>query len=137
MPLVEATDWLPAVRAAVAGGHAELVTLMGVDVDGPEVWLRLRHPVEDDLVLRVAATEVDSIITLLPQAAWYEREAAEMYGIGFRGHDTRPLLLGADATPPMRRAVFLESRQSAPWPGEKEPGGVVARRRQVPPGVRS
>lgn len=137
MALVEAADWLSTVRAAVAGGHREFVTLMGVDIDGPEVWLRLRHPVEDDLVLRVAATEVDSIITLLPQAAWYEREAAELYGIRFRGHDTRPLLLDADATPIMRRAALLEPRQSTPWPGEKEPGGVVARRRQVPPGVRS
>lgn len=138
MQRVEPSAWVIAVRDAITAGHAEFVTLIGLDDDGVQVLLRLRDASGHDLVLATdAAAGVDSVVILLPQAAWYEREAAEMYGIAFHGHDTRPLLLPEGSPPLMRRSEWLEARQSTPWPGEKEPGGVAARRRQRPPGVRA
>ena len=50
------------------------------------------------LVLKAAAprdaAQLPSVVGVWPAADWYEREAAEMYGIHFEGHpDLRPLLL--------------------------------------------
>ena len=135
---VDPTSWHSAVHAAMADGRASFVTLMGIDDDGVQVWLRLRNADGSDVVLSVDASHgIDTIIDLLPDAAWCEREAAEMFGIAFLGHDTRPLLLPAGAGAPMRKGHLLDARQHTPWPGEKEPGGVAARRRQLPPGVRA
>ncbi len=136
MQRVEPADWRACVVASMGDGYAQFVTLMGVEFDGPELWLRLRRGDTDELVLTTtAAGAIDSIIDLLPQAAWYEREIAEMFGVDFRGHDTAPLLLAAGSGAPMRRDAALDARQTTAWPGEKEPGGAVARRRQLPPGV--
>ncbi len=138
MPRVETPDWLVAVRSATAAGFTNFVTLMAVDDDGLALWLRLRNPAGEALVLRTAAGDaVPSLIGLLPQAAWYEREAAEGFGITFLDHGTAPLLLPANALPTMPTGSLLASRQLTPWPGEKEPGGAATRRRQLPPGVRS
>jgi len=40
---------------------------------------------------------IDSVSGLWPSALWLEREAFDLFGIGFRGHpELRRLLLGAD-----------------------------------------
>lgn len=138
MPRLESANWRSAVAAAMADGYTEFVTLMAVEAEGLELWLRLRRSDGTDIVLTTAANgDVDSLVMLLPQAAWYEREAAETFGVGFLGHHTAPLLLPAGSGPTMRRAALLDARHDTPWPGEKEPGGLTARRRQLPPGVRS
>ncbi len=136
MQHVEADAWVAAVQAAMAAGHDRLVTLMGIDDGGLQVWLRLRGADGDDVVLTVdASAGVPTLTALLPTVAWDEREAAELYGIRFHGHATTPLLLAPDVPAPMTADVWLEARQ-VPWPGADEPGGERARRRQLPPGVR-
>lgn len=61
-------------------------------------------------------------------ASWHEREAAEMYGIGFDGHpDLRKLYLPAEFEGfPGRKDYPLLSRIVKPWPGvvdvEQMPG---------------
>ena len=138
MPRLDAAAWRTSVAAAMADGYTQFVTLMAVEFEGVEIWLRLRRSGGTDIVLTTGVDDgIDSLIGLLPQAAWYEREAAETFGVGFRGHDTAPLLLTAGSAPTMRRDALLDARQDTPWPGEKEPGGITARRRQLPPGVRS
>jgi len=120
----------------MADGYDCFVTLMAIDDDGLQVWLRLRNADGEDRVLATPADDgVPTLAELLPDAAWCEREAAEMFGVTFIGHATAPLLLAGGVNPPMPKSVLLESRQSTPWPGEKEPGGVTARRRALPPGV--
>lgn len=137
MQRVEAAGWRDAVQSAIQQGHRTFVTLIGLDDGGLQVLLRLRDDGGQDLVLGVdAADGVPTLIEVLPQAAWYEREVAEMFGVTFIGHDTQPLLLAAGTEPPMRKDRWLPARQDTPWPGEKEPGGAVPRRRQLPPGVR-
>ena len=94
MPRLEPAAWRSGVTAAIADGHVQFVTLMAVEFDALELWLRLRRGDGVDLVLTTTADgTVDTIVDLLPQAAWYEREVAEMFGIHFRGHETAPLLL--------------------------------------------
>ena len=54
------------------------------------------------------AAKMPTLSDVWPSCAWYERETAELFGIGFDGHpDLRPLLLPDDwkGTPPMRRDV--------------------------------
>lgn len=142
MQRIEPTAWHDTVRDVMRAGNSSFVTLIGLDDDGLHVLLRLRDVAggapADDVVLAVRADDgVDTVTDLLPEAAWYEREAAEMFGIRFNGHDTHPLLLPAGTPPPMRKDAWLEPRQSTPWPGEKDPGGATPRRRTLPPGVQS
>lgn len=137
MQVVEPQHWVEAVRTAVSGGHAQFVTLMGIDVDGAvQLWLRLRGADGPDLVLATgASTAVPSITSVLPEADWYEREAAELFDIDFVGRVTTPLLLVEGSAGAMRKDRLLATRQSTPWPGEKDPGGTTPRRRTLPPGV--
>lgn len=72
------------------------------------------------LRIKVRLEEQDSKMPTLhgvwPAAAWYEREAAELFGIHFVGHpDLRPLLLPEDweGTPPMRRDVPVHVEEVA------------------------
>lgn len=135
MQRVDATQWRDAVAAAMTSGYDRFVTLMAIDDDGVHVWLRLRNASGDDAVFATAAEGVSTLVDMIPEVAWCEREAAEMFGITFIGHGTAPLLLALGAKPPMPKHALLEMRQSTPWPGEKDPGGVTARRRTLPPGV--
>ena len=134
---VDRAQWHDAVEAAIADGYNAFVTLTGVDDDGPQVWLRLRNAEGDDRVLMTSATNVATITDLLPEADWYEREAAHQFGITFGGN--------ANAVPnpdaPMRKDHLLAARKETPWPGCKEPGESgdrpPSRRRLLPPGVRA
>ena len=135
MQRVDVSEWLNVANAAKADGYSEFITYMAVDDDGVELWLRLRNATGDDSVLATKATIVPTLTALWPQSAWYEREIAETFGVVFDGHATTPLILAADTPPTMLRSRLLDDRQTTPWPGEKDPGGVTARRRTLPPGV--
>lgn len=77
---------------------------------------------------------LDSVTSVLPAAAWHEREIHEMFGVEVRGHpDLRPLLLhGIDGPPPLRKDTPLVARVETPWPGASDDAG---RRRVTVPGV--
>ena len=141
MQHVEPADWHATVVALIADGYNRFVTLTGVDSDGVQVWLRLRNAAGADAVIATTTERVDTIIDVLPDAAWAERETAEMFGVVFVGHDTAPLLLPPDApSAPLRKTLLLDARNTVPWPGGKEPGESgdrpPSRRRLLPPGVR-
>lgn len=137
MRVVEPAQWLQTVQSAMAAGHAQFITFMGVDVDGTvQLWLRLRDADGVDEIIAVAATgAVPTLVELLPDVDWCEREAAEAFGIAFSGRSLAPLLLSGGAPAAMRKDQLLEARQTTPWPGEKDPGGTTPRRRTLPPGV--
>lgn len=67
---------------------------------------------KDDAVL-------DSIVPLFGGAAWHERETAEMFGIGFRGHPnlTKLYLPDGFVGHPLRKSYPLMTREIKPWPG--------------------
>ncbi len=60
-----------------------------------------------------------SWISLFAGANWHEREAHEMFGIGFEGHpDLRNLYLPSDLEGyPLRKDFPLLARMIKPWPG--------------------
>lgn len=136
-------DWLSAVDQPDADPP-------GVDVvahvvtPGPRVRrLLLRTRVPD-------GTELPSLTSVWPGAAWHERETHEMFGLVFDGFDDgtgeglRPLLLpdGFEGTP-LRKSFELAARAAKVWPGAKEPGESDSagtgrspgRRKVAPPGV--
>ncbi|MBN2405729.1 MAG: NADH-quinone oxidoreductase subunit C, partial [Coriobacteriia bacterium] len=93
---------LSTITADVATGRAS---------DGVEVMRLLYHfwhgtPVTLAIELPLTALRVDSLTTLIPGTAFYEREIYGMFGVVFEGHaGLRPLLLPDDwdEAPPMRR----------------------------------
>ncbi len=62
---------------------------------------------------------IDSLVPVFAGAAWHEREAAEMFGIDFRGHPNLTKLYLPDAFEgyPLRKSYPLLSREVKPWPG--------------------
>lgn len=136
---IDVMQWHDAVNASIDDGYSTFVTLTGVDDDGVQVWLRLRNAAGEDVVLHTIGETVSTVTDLLPAAAWYERETAEMFGVHFIGHDTHPLLL-REMHAPLRREHFLDARNNTVWPGGKEPGESgdrpPSRRRLLPPGVK-
>ena len=57
-------------------------------------------------------------------ADWHEREAAELFGVGFEGHPHLLKLLLPEAFEgyPMRKDFLLMSREAKEWEGREEPG---------------
>jgi NADH-quinone oxidoreductase subunit C len=106
-------DFLAAVDDPAAGQVEVVVHLVDVDA-------RLRHLVRTRVDR--AAPVLDSLVPVLPGAAWHEREAHEMVGVGFAGNDDlRPLLTTGDAGHPLRRTTPLVARVGTPWPGASDP----------------
>ncbi|MGI8823635.1 MAG: NADH-quinone oxidoreductase subunit C, partial [Acidimicrobiia bacterium] len=67
-----------------------------------------------------------SIVDLLPGAGWHEREAAEMFGLDFRGNPNKKHLYLPDRFEghPLRKSYPLLSREVKPWPGTVDVEGM-------------
>lgn len=96
-----------------------LSTITGEDTE--EGIVLLYHFWEGQgLSLRVmlphSKAQVATLVDLIPGAAYYEREVAEMLGVVFEGHpDLRPLLLPEDWSggPPLRRGTMAPEQALA------------------------
>ena len=99
-----------------------------------QVLARLVHPtlhVGVNIKCDVADSEpvVESWVSVFAGANWHEREAHEMFGIGFAGHpDLRNMYLPTEFEGhPLRKDFPLLARMVKPWPGivyvEPMPGG--------------
>lgn len=141
MIVVDATDWGAALREAHGRGLRCLELLAAVDRrTHVEVLARVVDPVSgsgEEFCTVATGGSVSSVVPTYPGAAWYEREAAEMFGLVFDGAgDARPLVLRSTPDqPPLLKSSVLSVRASTPWPGSAEPGGSPGRRRLRPPGV--
>ncbi|MFV1960901.1 MAG: NADH-quinone oxidoreductase subunit C [Acidimicrobiia bacterium] len=62
---------------------------------------------------------VSSLVEVYAGANWHEREAAEMFGIVFKGHPNLEhlYLLDSFIGNPLRKSYPLLSREVKPWPG--------------------
>lgn len=129
---VDRARWVAAATAARDELGLDLFDcLVAVDHadDGFELVARLWSVAgREGLVLRTTCPRDDAVVESLSGvyagAAWHERHAAEMLGIGFPGHPglTRLLLPDSVDGPPLRKDVPLASRGARPGPGTKEPG---------------
>ena len=129
---LSAIDWLPSpygknedspldprpepdttIVPGYAGGETRFQVLARLQGLPDPVGLTLKADVpEDDFA-------VDSWVTVYPGANWHEREAHEMFGIGFRGHPNLAHLYlpGAFEGHPLRKDFPLLARHVKPWPG--------------------
>jgi len=131
--LVAADDWRPSVEAAWQDGYRFFDWLGAEDLIGRKDALlvvlalrRLGRPADVLLLgteLDRARPQLDSIRSRYAGAAWHEREAAELFGIEFRGGQPDRLLLAPGFTgAPLRKDEVLAARTGVTWPGTKEPG---------------
>ncbi|MDX6217216.1 MAG: NADH-quinone oxidoreductase subunit [Frankiales bacterium] len=142
--------WIADVTAARDAGAVffDFLTAVDLEGDGFEVVCRLWDPTaRTEHLLRTRCTRTDARVPTLTGvfagAAWHERAVADLFGIGFDGHDTAPLLLPASFEGhPLRKEFVLASREARQWPGAKDPGesdadlAVPRRRRAKPLGTR-
>jgi NADH-quinone oxidoreductase subunit C len=128
---VPAGRWLPEASDRHAAGATMLDFLTAVDrPDAAAIELvahlvdvagRHRHLIRTHIPRD--RPRVDSLVPVLPGAAWHEREVHELFGVRFDGNpDQRPLLTdGATDDPPLLRTTALPRRLGTAWPGALDP----------------
>ena len=106
-----------------AGGDTRLQVLASLAQPGSDLRVLLKADLPDD------DPRVGTWVHLYPGAGWHEREAHEMFGIGFDGNDDlRHIYLPTEFEGhPLRKEFPLLARVVKPWPGivdvEPMPGG--------------
>jgi NADH-quinone oxidoreductase subunit C len=83
---------------------------------------RLRHNVRVKVECDAEDPHCPSVHDLYPGANWFEREAAELFGIVFDGHPHLVKLVLPEQFEghPLRKDFVLMSREAKPWPGAVE-----------------
>jgi len=111
------------IRQGYAGGETRMQIFARVTNVKDHFGVTIKADIPDDHPV------VDSWISVYAGANWHEREAHEMFGIGFAGHnDLRNMYLPMEFEGhPMRKDFPLLARIVKPWPGivdvEQLPGG--------------
>jgi NADH-quinone oxidoreductase subunit C len=111
------------IRQGYAGGETRMQIFARVANLKEHFGVTIKADISDDDPV------VDSWITVYAGANWHEREAHEMFGIGFDGHnDLRNMYLPMEFEGhPLRKDFPLLARIVKPWPGivdvEQLPGG--------------
>jgi NADH-quinone oxidoreductase subunit C len=101
------------IRQGYAGGDTRLQVFARVTNVRQHVGVTIKTDVPDDDPV------IDSWVTVYAGANWHEREAHEMFGISFAGHnDLRNIYLPMEFEGhPMRKDFPLLARIVKPWPG--------------------
>lgn len=111
------------IRPGYTGGSTRMQVLVRLVNSRTHMGVNVKADVAD------ADSRIDSIVSVYAGANWHEREAHEMFGIGFDGHpDLRNMYLPVDFEGhPLRKDFPLLARMVKPWPGivdvEPLPGG--------------
>jgi len=111
------------IRPGYTGGDTRMQMLVRLVNSRTHVGINVKADVPNEVYT------IDSIANVFAGANWHEREAHEMFGIGFVGHpDLRNMYLPTDFEGfPMRKDFPLLARMVKPWPGivdvEPLPGG--------------
>lgn len=114
------------IRSGYAGGDTRMQVFSRLVSSERRLGVTLKADVADE------APSIESIANVFAGANWHEREAHEMFGIGFFGHpDLRNLYLPVDFEGyPLRKDFPLLARMVKPWPGivdvEPLPGGTAS-----------
>ncbi len=99
---VEVDRWRAAVSAAIEEGSEFDCLYASPTGHGPEVRLVLRNGSgRHVLTTRAPTSHLETVVDLLPAAGWDEREAHDLYGVDFDGHEPLRALV---AHPPDRDA---------------------------------
>lgn len=124
-------SWLSAVdwsRDVVVGEPAENADQLE---ERFEVLCRLSSVTDERGAILVADVPkddawIESIVDVFPGAGWHEREAAEMFGLDFRGNPNLAHLYLPDSFEghPLLKSFPLLSREVKPWPGTVDVEGM-------------
>ncbi|NNF70058.1 MAG: NADH-quinone oxidoreductase subunit C [Acidimicrobiia bacterium] len=122
---LSAVDWAAEVAVGEGVDDAETVE------ERYEVLCRLSN-VTDASAATIATNipkddaALDSLVPVFGGAEWHEREAAEMFGIDFRGHPNLVKIYLPDGFEghPLRKDYPLLSREVKPWPGTVDVEGM-------------
>ncbi|HEY9556528.1 MAG TPA: NADH-quinone oxidoreductase subunit C [Acidimicrobiales bacterium] len=118
-PMPDRSEAVP----GLTGGDTRFQVLASVAKPGTDLRILLKADVPDD------DPRISTWVRTYSGAAWHEREAHEMFGIGFDGNDDlRHIYLPTDFEGhPLRKEFPLLARVVKPWPGivdvEPMPGG--------------
>jgi NADH-quinone oxidoreductase subunit C len=117
-------SWLSAVdwaREVAVGEPADDVDNL---VERYEVLCRLSSATDASALILSTSIDkdnawLDTLVPIYAGAAWHEREAAEMFGIDFRGHPNliKLYLPQEFEGHPLRKSFALGAREAKPWPG--------------------
>ena len=117
-------SWLSAVDWAKEVTVGEPVDDVDNLEERYEVLCRLSSPTGAAAVILSTSLDkddawLDSLVSVYAGAAWHEREAAEMFGIDFRGHPNliKLYLPQEFEGHPLRKSFALGAREAKPWPG--------------------
>lgn len=138
---VVSTDWSATCVDLKAKGFVRCEWLTATHNQENEFVVTARFATEslDNSVLVstvISDGEINSIVETYPVADFHEREAAQMFGIKFRGNDTSRLAFETEFDGhPLRRDFALATRAETSWPGAVEPDESARRRPSLPPGV--
>ncbi len=101
------------IKQGYAGGETRFQVFARLVQPFTTLGINIKVDVDD------AVMAVDSWSSVFAGANWHEREAHEMFGIGFNGHpDLRNMYLPSDFEGhPMRKDFPLLARIVKPWPG--------------------
>ena len=111
------------IRSGYAGGDTRMQVFIRLVNSKTHLGITVKVDVAE------SSPSVESLITIFAGANWHEREAHEMFGIDFIGHnDLRNMYLPVDFEGyPLRKDFPLLARMVKPWPGivdvEPLPGG--------------
>ena len=92
--------------------HIELLSTLADVTEGKRVTLSTR--------LEKDSPSIPTLIEVYAGANWHEREANEMFGIGFEGHPNLVHIYLPESFigNPLRKSYPLLSREVKPWPGK-------------------
>ena len=146
---VDRDRWVPTIRRARdEEGLVFFSWLTGIDwskevevgdgVEEPdalderyEVMCRLSSVETNDAAQFVATVPkddpvIDSVVPLFAGAEWHEREAHDMFGIGFTGNPNLINIYLPDEFEghPLRKSFPLLTREVKPWPGDVDVEGM-------------
>ncbi|MBE0476620.1 MAG: NADH-quinone oxidoreductase subunit C [Coriobacteriia bacterium] len=124
---IDAGDALRAIRALAEADYVMLADLLGADTgDGLELTWHLRSfAADEELFVKAAVAydaEVPSVWTVYAAALYPEREAAELFGLTFRGHPNPKRLLTSDESGPflLRKSTPIRTRAQVARPGVRD-----------------
>jgi NADH-quinone oxidoreductase subunit C len=104
---VEPMEW------GYAGGETRFQVICRLHSISRHLGVLIKTDLADD------DPRIETLVPVFPGANWHEREAMEMFGIGFDDHpDVRNIYLPGDFEGhPMRKDYPLLARRMKPWPG--------------------
>ncbi len=100
-------------ESGYAGGETRFQVICRLHSISRHLGVLMKADLDDD------DPRVETVVPIFPGANWHEREAMEMFGIGFDDHpDVRKIYLPGDFEGhPMRKDYPLLARRMKPWPG--------------------